>query len=275
MRIIMRPASGRLWMGVKKMKKLFAGLCVAMLFLVSAAPAAEGATVKSEDALAYISLDIENSPGWVAHVKGGYQWNLFKGVGIEVRGAGTDFSRSKDFTKGGGAASVSLGYNFGDRLPLTVGLEFGFGPSGKLDMYSAFNGNTLFSRQKVNIFNLDFTFDYDFKNCTRWTPFVGATVGAAFVSQKGHARLTDASGTEFSGKYDRSRKVNFMTGARAGVKYDVNRRVTLSFYGSYNYMGKISGKSYELTDGVQTYEARTKGLKAHSLAVKAGLKIAF
>lgn len=257
-------------------KHLTAAVFVLVLALTGIA-AAQEKSIQSDNALAYLTLDIENSRGWVAKVKGGYQWKLFRNVGIEVSDGIDTVGHKKNFTKDGATGSVSLGYNFGERFPLTVGLQFGMGPSGKMSQRTAAGPGgvgTLYSHQKVSIYVLDLTADYDFRNCSRWTPFVGVTAGAAFVSQRGHAELS-GPGDSLSGSMGKRRSVNFMTGARAGVKYDINDRLTLSLYGSYNYLGKVKSKEYDLTGGGNSLNARTSKITAHSVDVKAGLTLRF
>jgi Opacity family porin protein. len=259
------------------MKKAIAGLALALVCAFATQAHAQE-SIQSDNALAYVSLDLDTKGGWVAKVKGGYQWKLFKDAGLEIKNnAGTTLmSREKDFTKSGGAASVSLGYNFSPKIPLTLGLEFGLGPQGKLDttMRNA-AGQSFFSRQRVRIYTLDLSADYEFFKCARWTPFVGVTGGVAFVSNK--ARATYDNGVDtFRGHYGKKSSVNFMGGGRAGVRYKMNERVTLSLYGSYNYLGHVNGKRFELSDGGgNTVQARTQKITAHSLDVKAGLKITF
>lgn len=267
------------------MKKVIAGIALVVMCMsvcVGQAKAEESASIQSDDALAYLSLDIDKTRGWIAQIKAGYQWNIFKKVGMEFRNPATPGSQyrgvtDRSFTKNGGAGSISLGYNFGPRFPLTVGVEFGIGPSGKLDLSGTDNaGNSFTSRQRINVYTLDLGADYEFKNCSRWTPFIGASAGVAFIGNKANASVT-TGGQTFTGNYGKKHHYNLMAGAQAGVRYAVNQCVTLSLYGSYDYLGQISGRDFTLTTagGGNTLEARTKKITAHSLAVKAGLKIAF
>lgn len=237
---------------------------------LSAARAEERAPVASDDALAYLTIDIENSPGWMATVKGGYAWNFFRDVGVGVSGGPR---HSRNYTKDGGAASIGFGYNFGPRLPLTLGLQFGVGPSGWMRQTTADANRVLRTRQKVGLYNIDFHLDYDFKNCSRWTPFVGLTAGAVLTSHKADAHYNDGA-NDYYGKLSKKTRVNFMAGARTGVKYAVNDRLTLSLYGAYNYLGTVKSRSFALNQvgGGGSVDARTQKIKAHSLEVKAGLR---
>lgn len=238
--------------------------------------------IRSDTALAYLDLDLENRPGWIVGFKGGYQWKFYKdhGTGVREAGLGVDYSTRDDSTKSGVAGSASLGYNFGPRFPLTVGLTLGFGAGGNLNTHGNFLAGqdpyNLSSRQKVRILTLDLGIDYDFKNCSRWTPFVGITGGVAFISDKGKASLTNlATADSYYGYYNTKHRTNLVGGFRAGTKYCVNERITLSLYASYTYLGSIKGKSYELHGGNTTIHARNEKMKAHALDLKAGIKISF
>lgn len=244
--------------------------CVIALF--GAARAQEKA-VRSDDALAYLTIDIERTAGWVAKLKGGYQWKLFRHVGLDLNGGGS-VGHQRNYTKDGPVGSVMLGYNFG-HFPLTIGLEFGFGPSGKMEQTSAVTGGTLYSKQKVNIYTLDLSVDYDFRNCSRWTPFVGVIGGGALVEQSGEARFIDAGGSQSFGSLDKHKRINFMAGARVGVKYAINDRLTLSLYSSYNYLGRVQSRNYAVVGAAGAWDARTRKITAHSADVKAGLKVSF
>lgn len=273
---------------MKKYLRFF-GVMVAMLALAqamavefTAEPTAPSTMIQSDKALAYLELGLENKPGWVVGVKGGYRWKFYKDHGTSVRNTnmGINYGKSQNTTKSGGAASVSLGYNFGPRLPLTIGVNLGIGYGANLNTHGNFAANgqnyALASRQKLSIMTLDLGVDYDFKNCSRWTPFVGATAGVAFTSDKGKASLTNlATNTNYFGRYDKKHKVNFVVGGRAGVKYDVNDRIQLSLYGTYNYLGDIKGRSYDLYNGTNAIHARNEKIKVHAVDVKVGLKVRF
>lgn len=239
-------------------------------------------SIQSQDALAFLKLDIENNPGWVATIKGGYQWKLFKNVGYTISDATVgNSSKQGGHTNGGLAGSVGLGYNFGPRLPLTLGLNFGLGPGGNLNTRSNFsnggNDYAMSARQKIRSYTLDASIDYDFRNCSRWTPFAGLTGGVAFISNRGKATLSDlTSGTDYYGSYGKKTRTNLVGGFRAGTKYEVNERVTLSLYGSYTYLGKIPGRNFNMNDGAGMFvDGRSTKVKAHEIDVKVGLKIKF
>lgn len=253
------------------MKKTIIGLALAFVCVFAAQAKAEESAIKSNDALAYINIDIDRTPGWIAEIEAGYQWNIFKNAGFSY--AGTNHVTERNHTKGGAAASISLGYNFSPRFPLTLGLKFGVGPGGKLETSKEVDTDLVLStRQRISIYTLDLSADYEFKNCSRWTPFLGVTGGVARIGNKASARIYDTGVFDEGARYGKKHTYNFVVGARAGVKYDINQCVSLSLYGSYNYLGKIKSKELDFP----TYGGiRTTKITVHSLAVTAGLKVAF
>lgn len=275
------------------MKTIPHALCAATLFLAAAATHAldlfpsvdvPAPSVQSDAALAYLDLDFENRPGWVAGVKGGYQWIFYQDHGTRVYDVlpGADYVVRDDTTKSGAAGSASLGYNFGPRLPLTIGLNVGFGAGGNLNTHGAFSTPDgdfdLSSRQKIRILTLDLGIDYDFKNHTRWTPFLGVTGGVAFISDKAKSTATGrGAGGVYYGHYNKKHRTNLVGGFRAGVKYCLSERAELSLYGSYTYLGSIKGHSYDLAGapGNAVIGARSEKIKAHAVDAKIGVKINF
>lgn len=266
------------------------GVVVALLVLTQAlaveftstSASAPSTMIQSNDALAYLELDFENRPGWILGLKGGYQWMFYKDHGTRVDDSARNihYKTTDDTTKGGMAASASIGYNFGPRVPLTVGLNIGFGAGGNLNTHGLFTSNgqdyMLNSRQKVRVLTLDLGIDYDFKNCSRWTPFVGLTGGVAFISDRGKASMANlTTGELFEGKYGKKHRTNLVGGFRLGTKYNVNDCIELSLYGSYTYLGSIKGHNYNLYGANGTVSAHNEKIKAHAVDVKAGIKISF
>lgn len=236
-----------------------------------------GAAVQSDDALAFLQLDIENNPGWVTTFKAGVQWKLFRNVGHTASASGISQSVDRNHTRAGGSGTVGLGYNFGERLPLTIGLQFGLGPQGKFDTASLFSNGTdtysIWTRQKIRTYDFDVSIDYDFLKCSRWTPFVGVSGGIAYTRTQGWATVENlATNAVELGESDWKNRVNFIGGARAGVKFAINPRVTLSLYGSYTYVGSIRERQF---NGVTSVDLRTRKAKVHELDLKAGIKISF
>lgn len=233
---------------------------------------------KSDTALPLLKLevDIDNSPGWVALVKGGYQWNLFRNVGYTVSSNGTVHSKTQGRTKSGGAASLGLAYNFGEQLPLTIGFGLAISPEANFNTRSVFNNGLndvkVHSRQKVGFYNLDLAIDYDFIKCGRWTPFVGVIGGVAFTRNQARVTMEDGVDT-YHGRYNKTKRINFIGGASLGSKWRLNDCITLSVYGSYEYLGSVRANNLTFDNNAVT--ARTSKIRAHQLDVKAGLKIQF
>lgn len=231
-------------------------------------------TVQSESALPFM-VDIEKTPGWMIYLEGGYQWNFFRGAGITYNGVKLV---DRNYTKGGVAGAIALGYNFCPKFPLTVGVKFGMGRKNKLTGdWADLAGNSGHYYQRIGLYNLDFALDYDFKNSSKITPFVGLNGGLSLISQKGNVSAT-AFGTDYEGKYGSSRRLNFMGGARAGLKYDVNCKVALTLFGQYSYLGSIKGKTFDINEvggGPGSLQVSTNKIKAHMVEAKLGIRIAF
>lgn len=276
------------------MKKITAILLVATLALGTAAVAEETSlysqygynkaktTVQSDNALPFM-IDIEKTPGWMVYLEGGYQWNFFRGAGLEIREAGTKvYDQKKNHTKSGVAGAIALGYNFCPKFPLTVGVKVGAGPQNRLHMtYNAHPSEAdppvgkVEAWEKIQLYTLDFALDYDFKSKSKLTPFVGLNFGIAMITQRASAKavLDDVT---VRGGYDKRRRFNLMGGVRTGLKYDVNKCVALTFFGQYSYLGTIKGKSFTMVDDVgHVADARTKNIKAHMVEAKLGIRIAF
>lgn len=264
------------------MRRAFAAFIMSVLLLSGTfAGAQEKVGIESDSALPFM-IDIEKTAGWMVYLEGGYQWNFFRGAGLEIKNGNggngrvkTEYYNTENYTKGGMAGAVALGYNFCPKAPITIGMKLGAGPSNKLEHTSA--DGRAYHWQRVGLYTLDFSLDYDFKNRTKFTPFVGLNGGAVLISQKARAWYdSQDNGTrDFYGEYDSKRSVNFMGGARTGVKYDLTPRIALTLFGQYNYLGSISGKDFAMTDGRNTMIAETQKIKAHMVQAKLGVRIAF
>lgn len=246
-------------------------------------------SVKSENALAFLKfdLDFENKPGWIAVIKPRFQWKFFRGAGFEVNGANYangSMSKKKNFTNGGTSSMIGLGYNFGPDYPITFTLGVGSGLGGNLDTRGHFSGATATSggvshdffvqgRQKLRFSTLDFDLDYEFKNDSRWTPFVGVIGGISFLSYRNKLEVRDLTlGETYTGAQGKKKRVNLAGGARAGVKWDLNDRVGLSVYGSYTYLGEAPSQQFRMSDGGY---ASSKRINTHELDLKFGIKYQF
>lgn len=267
------------------MSKAFMRWCGALLLLLSMqaygseVESAEQSklpfSVKSQNALAFLQLDLENNPGRMFSIQAGYQWNLFRNVGYTINGIGT---HKKDYIIHRPAASIALGYNFGDKLPVTLGLKVGVGGGGNMNTYTSFSsGGTdydVMGRQKIRSCVMDLALDYEFKSCSKFTPFVGVTGGAALLGNRGKIEIRDAAtGTLIDkGAYGKRQRINLAGGAQIGGKYQINDRVMVSLTGNYVYAGRVPGEAYH---NMTLLTARTNKVRVHELALKAGLKIVF
>lgn len=246
-------------------------------------------TVQSSEALAFLKfdMDFENKPGWVATIKPGFQWKFFRGAGFKVEGdnyANGLMEKKKNFTNGGTSSMIGLGYNFGPDYPITFTIGAGAGLGGNLNTRGYFSGVTANSggvshdffvqgRQKLRFSTLDFDLDYEFKNESRWTPFVGVVGGISCLSYRNKLAITDmTSGQEYVGAQGKKKRVNLAGGVRTGIKWDLNEKVSLSLYGSYTYLGEAPAQQFRMSDGGL---ASSKRIRTHELDVKFGIKYQF
>lgn len=269
----------------------------AFLLLLTAVPATaldwKGATVpttaKSDSALAFLKFDadFENKPGWILTIKPGFQWKFFRGAGFEATGANYangSVSKKTNFTNGGTSSMIGLGYNFGPEYPITFTLGVGSGLGGNLNTRGYFSGVTATSgglnhdffvqgRQKLRFSTIDADIDYEFKNNSRWTPFVGVIAGISCLSYRNKLEIQDlTSGDTYTGAQGKKKRVNLAGGARVGVKWDMNDRVGLSLYGSYTYLGEAPSQQFVMSDGGY---ASSKRIRTHELDLKFGIKYQF
>lgn len=267
------------------MSKVFLRWCGALLILFSMQAYGGDAdavgdndlpfSVKSQQALAFLQFDLENNPGRMFTINAGYQWNLFRNVGYSIKGIG---AHSKNYVRHRPAASIALGYNFGDTLPVTVGLKMGVGGGANMDTYTSFssggNNYNVMGRQKIRSYIMDLSLDYEFKSCSKFTPFVGVTGGAALLGNRGKIEVRDAGTGALidKGAYGKRQRINLAGGLQVGGKYQVNDKVMISLTGNWVYAGRVPGEAYH---NMNTLVARTNKVRVHELALKAGVKIVF
>lgn len=243
----------------------FSSSLLAADFSVRALQGGERPVAQSDAALAILDVDIENNPGWVGRVKAGYQWKLFRNAGFSAYRGRDSAAKSRSFTKSGFAASAGFGYNFGPNLPLTLGLLVSAGPGGNFTIRGLLGSFQVEMRQKIRIYTLDASLDYEFRTPTRWTPFAGIATGLAFVSDKGRIAVGGPGGRHLEESYGTKHRVNLVGGFRAGAKWRMNDRVSWAVYGTYTYLGSIPSRRFSLSDGTQ---ARSNRTKAHALDAK-------
>ena len=215
-----------------------------------------------------VDVDHDDKKGFFAYIEAGYQWTFLRKTGFEVAGNRT----RRNISMSGPAASIGFGYNFGPDVPLALEMSIGVGPDIHFSNRRTFGNTFIDSKQKLSLYNLDASINYDIKTKSCWTPFVGITTGFTLVTERGRLSMTPAGGPTAYGEFKRKHRVNLMGGLRAGTKIKIHEKVTLSAFAAYNYMGDIPAQYFSLSDGT---EAKTNRVKAHELSAKLSLKVDF
>lgn len=143
---------------------------------------------------------------------------------------------------GGG---VAIGYNFDTKFNVPIRIDFDFNArmrSNSRYSYTPIPSYNDSTNNKVQLNTFIFNASYDFKNNTRFTPYISAGVGLASINNKAsnHFIFTSSSSDLYSFQSKKSHTSNnFAWNAGAGVKYKINEDFSLDF--SYKYLG--AGKS--------------------------------
>lgn len=144
------------------------------------------------------------------------------------------------------AAGLVFGYDFYDNFNLPIRAELDFTSRAKADYnYSAFAGNgtirtlkTTYENQ-IELNTLMLNIHYDFKNPSKFTPYLSAGLGYAYINQKTSSLfISDAPTLPLASRSHATN--NFAWSAAAGLKYMVNQ--DFSFDLSYKYLDAGQGE---------------------------------
>ena len=215
-----------------------------------------------------ISKDYVNGKGFVIYADAGYKWVFLRKMGFTA--GGVDMRRN--LTIGGGAAAIGFGYSLGDDVPIALEVDIGIGPSLAFSNRKTVGARHVDMRQKLSIYSLDASIDYDIKKQGKFTPFIGINTGLALMSDRGRVNVFDGGALTATGRYDKKHRVTLMGGLRLGAKLQVHERVMLSAVAEYNYLGDNPAQRFTLSNGSH---AATKRIKAHELNLKVGVKMHF
>lgn len=130
-------------------------------------------------------------------------------------------------SKFGFAGETGIGYKSGD---WRFDLLYGYNDLNR-DNYSL-SGNPSVSNQttgSANLQTLQFGVSYDIKTNSRWTPYVGGTIGAGWLSV-GDSSL-NVDGVKYKVKGDTASALVY--GGKAGLTYKVSRRWDIFAEGAY------------------------------------------
>ncbi len=166
---------------------------------------------------------------------------------------GTDiFVASGDWTKMTMGAALALGYDFYPRfdVPVRLEVEYAMRSEWRGEKNFEFQGVDVSYEPSVHVQTLMLNVAYDFHNSTRFTPYITAGIGAAFLD----AQLQlDVSGAALGGGggalpigYDAS-LASLAWQVGAGLEVELTPSMSLDFGYKFLSLGHFD---YELTDGI-------------------------
>jgi opacity protein-like surface antigen len=185
---------------------------------------------------------------------------------------------STDSTFGG---SIAFGYDFEKKfsVPIRAEVEYAaFSQAENKGNFTEINGNEIGRetvRQTFSIRTLFINAYWDIPTGTRFTPYVGAGLGAGFINTNGNFSgvVTTGGGvTEtWSGRTGSKTVTNFAWNVGAGVGYDLTDYVTVDL--GYRFTGLGSVKTKILRRDVDEISFKTDNLYQHQIAL--GLRFTF
>ena len=180
----------------------------------------------------------------------------------------------------GGLLAVCYDLNNALKVPVRAELEFGLFSKAKTEnnSYTRRNDGGIErddSKLDIDIKTLFVNVNYDFRNSSAFTPYLGAGLGVAFVDAKFKGSGFDSqdvdSGWSLSLKKDSS--VNFAWNLHLGMTYAFTDMVGLDLGYSFISVGKGKTKNDSFSDDDPTSRAqcKTENLFIHQLALGARL----
>jgi opacity protein-like surface antigen len=178
-----------------------------------------------------------------------YSYQVMDDVKREYRDAdgpmSTGLSDENDSTFGGGLA---VGYDFQPNFDVPVRTEVEYAIRSRSEADDSYS-QTIFPENgdpfvlnhqgsmKFHIQTIFINLYIDFDTGTRFTPYLGGGVGAAFIKAKGSMDISE-SGTTLYDESSSKTETNFAYNLAAGVGYDFNDNLTLDLGYRYTDFGK-------------------------------------
>ena len=167
--------------------------------------------------------------------------------------------------------SIAIGYDFNKKfaVPLRAELEYaGFssGSGKKKDSDDPDDYNEY--KQKLGIQTVFVNAYWDINTGTKFTPYVGAGAGMAFINAKGTMRSHIVADDDFdTHSYGSKTATNFAWNVGAGIGYNITDNWTIDT--GYRFVGLGSAKTKTLTnpDEGHTTRIKTNNLYQHQIAV--------
>lgn len=206
---------------------------------------------------------------------------MFSNSDVNITGNSEDggfASSTKNHHDNGLGAALAIGYDFSSKfaLNLRTELEYAFYSKAKSTKTHSLmvedNYASLQLESEMNISTLFVNIYYDFKNHTKFTPYIGAGLGIAFVGLAGNGYgLGDDEGFTFS----KSSNNNFAWNIGLGVAYAFNDRISLDLGYRYSQLGDVTSTiSFPDTEGgVTSIHENGENLSTHQIML--GVRFTF
>lgn len=155
---------------------------------------------------------------------------------------------STDYKTGVGAG-IAVGYDFYPKCKLPVRAEVEYASRSKIDTQGSeqtFAGYSFSSSRKVQASTLFANIYYDFRNDSKFTPYVGGGVGSAFIQSRDYSSFS-YTGAPFQINSDSAKNyTNFAWNAAAGVAYSFDQHWSLDLGYRYVDFGRLQGSDMNL-----------------------------
>ena len=199
-----------------------------------------------------------------------YGLTYMKDVKVNGLGGNGTFSDSMgshwDSTLGG---SLAVGYDFSKRLRVPVRGELEYAAFTKAEVEEWPKGwpQDKF-RQSNNVQTLFVNAYYDINTGTRFTPYVGAGIGAGFIRTKGRDHYTGMYVSEVDNT-DSKTVTNFAWNIGLGLGYQITNNIALDMGYRFADLGKVKTNWLKWSTPGHGWELETKRLYQHQFSLGA------
>lgn len=179
--------------------------------------------------------------------------------------------------------SAALGYDFFRKfcVPVRAEVEYSIFTRAS-DSNSGLNVNGISipwpakEKLKVNAQTMFVNAYYDFHNQSRFTPYLGAGAGLAFVRSKGCIDIKDITDGWPGSSTGGHTKTNFAYNATAGVSYALTKSIDLDLAYRFADLGKARSGAVDIVDSYGSYGSynhQAKHIYMHQ--VQLGVRFSF
>lgn len=186
---------------------------------------------------------------------------------------------SASHSDNGFGGALAIGYDFSAKFNLNLRTELEYALYSKMkdkNTHSLVIGGVSEPQElssEISISTLFVNIYYDFKNSSKFTPYIGAGLGIAFIGIEGNSQTVGNIYAEDVMKYGKNTDSNFAWNIGLGLAYDFNDRISLDLGYRYSNFGDVKSK-YATENGVQDLaKIRVDSLDAHQIML--GVRFTF